>query len=270
MDYSFKDKVVIITGSAIGLGKATAERCCLEGAHVVINARNQENLLSTQSEFKSKGYSVLAVAGDITQPEVCRQLVEQTLAHFGRIDALINNAAQAVSSEFADLDPTVFNQIIKVNLVAPITLSNYCIPHLKKTKGSIIFISSIASFVGLPSYSSYSTTKVALTALAQSMHTELKPFGVHVGILYPGFIENYKEKVLYDGQGNPIPMKPRKKSLQQSQDYVAGQVLQLIRKRKFRKTLSFLGKLNKVMSRLSSRTVMRILAKNYYKNKGKM
>lgn len=130
---------------------------------------------------------------------------------------------------------------------------------IKETKGSLVFISSIAGKVGLPSASAYSGGKMMLTALAQSLQAELAGSGMHIGIVYVGFTRNDDTKRVLNAQGDLVPVAKRSAYLQQTQDQVAGAVLKLIRKRRFSTVLSLTGKLSALAIRLFSGLVLRIL-----------
>ena len=110
-DQKFQERVAIITGSSRGIGKATAIELVKNGAAVVLNGRDQNRLTQAENEIKALGGKVLVVCCDISIPDQARQLVEQTIATFGRLDILINNAALSMRGNFSDLDPVVYKTI---------------------------------------------------------------------------------------------------------------------------------------------------------------
>jgi short-subunit dehydrogenase len=255
----FKNKTAIVTGSGMGIGKAIALELCKQGAHVVLNGRNAERLEKTYQEFLQLGYSVIAVQADVTHPAACEDLVQKTLTAFGQIDILVNNAGLSMNERFENLHPEVFDLVIKSNIQGSAYPTLKALPSLKSTKGSVIFISSAAGMIGLPTASAYSAGKMALTAIAQSLKVELAETGVHIGIVHVGFTQNDDNKRVLNAKGELIPVAARPAYIQQTQQQVAQAVLRTIRKRKFKVILSVIGKVNAFMARFFPGIVLRIL-----------
>lgn len=243
----------------MGIGKAIALELCKQGANVVLNGRNAERLENTYQEFLKQGFSVLTVRADVTEPADCEMLIQKTLEAFEKIDVLINNAGLSMSERFENLHPEVFDAVVKSNIQGSAYPTLKALPSLKKTNGSVIFISSAAGMIGLPTASAYSAGKMALTAIAQSLKVELAETGIHVGIVHVGFTQNDSNKRVLNAKGELIPVAERPAFIQQTQQQVALAVLRAVQKRKFKVTLSFIGKLNSFMARFFPGLVMRIL-----------
>lgn len=256
---SFKDKTAIVTGSSMGIGKAIAFELCKLGAHVVLNGRAPDRLDKTYSEFSKQGFSVIAVQADVTQVQDCKMLIQTALHEFHRIDILINNAAISMNERFEHLKPEIFSEVIQSHILGSAFPSWVALPEIKKTRGSIVFISSLGAMIGLPTASAYSAGKMAITALAQSLKIEMSGTGVHIGIVYAGFTKNDKAKRTLNAQGELIPLSYRPSYLQQTQEHVAKAVLKLIQRRKFKITLSILGKVTEWATRFSPRLALTIL-----------
>ncbi len=239
----FKGKVVIITGSSMGIGKTVARQLLEAGASVVINGRNQERLDATALQFRSQGFDPLPIAADVSNVDDARLLAQRTLDHFGRIDILINNAGVSMEGELDDLNPDVFRKVIDVNLLGSVNATQGVLPAIRKSGGSVLFISSVAGLSGLPGFSAYSCSKMALTALAQSLRTELHGEGVHVGIAYVGFTQNDPDKQIHNAQGELIPQPARDFASAQPVDVVAQRIIQMVERRQFKRVFSPLGKL---------------------------
>ncbi len=269
----FKNKTAIVTGSGMGIGRAIALELCKQGAHVVLNGRSEERLEKTRQAFLQEGYRVIAVRADVTQISECNELIQKTIEAFGGIDILITNAGISMSEYFEKLDSKVFAQIIESNIHGSAFPVLSALPAIKISKGSIVFISSAAGLVGLPTASAYSAGKMALTALAQSLRIELSNTGVHIGIVHVGFTKNDDDKRVLNAKGELIPVAHRPAYLQQTQEEVASAVLDLIRKRRFKSILSFVGKLNAFAIRYFPGIVLNIISHsqkrmgNVYKSK---
>lgn len=256
----FKNKTAIVTGSGMGIGKAIALELCKQGARVVLNGRNAERLEKTYQEFLQKGFSVIAVQADVTRIEECDALIQKTIETYGGVDILVTNAGISMREHFENLEARVFAQVIESNIHGSAFPALKALPSIKKSNGSIVFISSAAGMIGLPTASAYSAGKMALTALAQSLKIELSSDGVHIGIVHVGFTENDEAKRVLNAKGELVPVATRPAYLQQTQEQVAKAVLKLIRKRKFKSILSLVGKLNAFAVRYFPGLVIRIIS----------
>ncbi len=268
---NWEGKVVFITGSSKGIGKAMAYEIGKLGASIVINARNINQLKNAQQELEHQGLSkVFAIQGDISIPEDCKLIVDSILKEYGKIDILINNAGVfADESPLLELSNNTFKKLIDVNLLGAVYMTKAVMPSIIKTNGSILFIGSAAGFHGLGGHSAYSSSKMAVTSIAQSLRKELSKTNVHIGLLNVGFTENDEQKTIYDQDGKVIPMPNRGVGKKDSPQNVAKRAIRLIERRKATMTLTTLGKLNSFMSRLAPWLVHLILKNAYHKNRSK-
>ncbi len=244
---SLKDKVVIITGSSRGIGKAIALAMANKGARVVINGRNAKKLEAARQALLAQGHSVLAVSADVGNYADCQLLVAQVVSTYGQIDVLINNAGISMEGAIADTEPKVFERVLHTNIMGVLLPTKAALAYLKNSKGSIVFTGSIAGYMGLPNYSAYSASKMALTALVQSLKIELAGTGVHVGINYVGFAENEKDKTYYDARGNLQKMPVRKQFKRMPMEQVAYYFVKSIEHKTYKQTLSTIGKFTRFM-----------------------
>lgn len=251
MSDSFHNKVVIVTGSASGIGKAAAKLFCKNGAKVMLNSRNENKLKTVADEFVSMGYTVSFFVGDVTCYETCKALIEYTRETFGAIHVLVTSASVSMNARFEEMNPQLFKTVLDSNVYGAVMPLFASLESLKQTKGSVIFIGSVAGFYGMPTASAYSAGKMALTAIQQSIKSELHKYGVHVGILYVGFTENDVDKKLLSSSGEWKPVPNRPGLFQQTQHKVACSILQMAKHRKNKKTLSFVGVSTEFISRLA-------------------
>jgi NAD(P)-dependent dehydrogenase (short-subunit alcohol dehydrogenase family) len=199
---------------------------------------------------------VLAVAGDVTSATESERVIAETVKAFGCIDILINNAGIIMRGAFEDIRPEVFKRVIDVNILGSVYPTMAALPYLRKTRGSLIFISSIAGLRGFPMASPYSASKMALTALAESLKVELAGSGVHVGVVHVSFTENDPDKKVLAGDGSMIKVAP---SMQVSQIRTAQGILRSIARRRFRSLLTPIGKLAGLIQWLAPRFGDRLL-----------
>jgi L-fucose dehydrogenase len=185
MDLELKDKVVIVTGGAKGIGAAIVRACAAEGAIPVIIGRDAQAGKQLQSELQNSGARCGLITVDLATAESCSQSVDQTLQAFGRIDALVSNAGRndKVGLESGSVDEYVAS--LNRNLVHYYGMAHYALPHLKRSRGAIINIGSKTAVTGQGSTSGYASSKGAIMALTREWAAELLPYGIRVNTVIP-------------------------------------------------------------------------------------
>jgi short-subunit dehydrogenase len=182
------DKVVIITGASSGIGKALAYECAKRGAKLVLAARQYVTLCEISRDIETKfNVKAIAVQCDVSIEEDCAHLIKQTILTFSQIDVLINNAGISMRALFKDLDLKVLRSLMDVNFWGTVYCTKYAFPEIEKTQGSVVGISSIAGFKGLPGRTGYSASKFAMNGFLDSLRVENLKTGVHVLTACPGF-----------------------------------------------------------------------------------
>jgi L-fucose dehydrogenase len=185
MELGLKNKVVLVTGGAKGIGAAIVRGCVLEGAQPVFLDRDEASGEKLLAELKDEGARTAFVAGDITDEQMCARTVELTVEKFGRIDALVNNvgANDNVSLERGSVDK--FLASLELNLVHYYAMAHYALPALKETGGSIVNISSKTAVTGQGGTSGYVAAKAAILGLTREWAAELLPTGIRVNAVVP-------------------------------------------------------------------------------------
>jgi len=183
------DQVVLVTGASSGIGEATARRLVRAGARVIVTARRRDRLEALARELDPDGTRVLPLAGDITSEADRRHWVEAALAHFGRIDALVNNAGYGTRGAVEVVPVDAVRANFETNLFSLIALTQLVLPHFHaQGHGRIVNIGSVAGRIARPLSSIYDSTKHALEAITDGLRGELEPFGIQVTLIRPGFI----------------------------------------------------------------------------------
>lgn len=191
-----KNKTVIITGASSGIGKACAESFAKRGANVVLGARQYVTLCQITDELeRNYGIRALAVACDVSKEQDCQQLIQQAITAFGRIDVLINNAGISMRALFKDLDLVVIRNLMDVNFWGTVYCTKYALPELLKNQGSVVGVSSIAGYKGLPGRTGYSSSKFAMNGFLEALRVENLKTGLHVMLASPGFTASNIRKV---------------------------------------------------------------------------
>ena len=183
---SFQGKVALITGASTGIGRATAIAFRQAGARVVLAARSQPELEALATELGGPAWA-LAIPMDVADPAQCQALIERSVAHFGAIDILINNAGMIVSGRFEHLQPGDMERQFAVNFMGLVYCTQAALPQLKASRGVIVNVSSVAGFFGLPSSSAYAASKAAVNSLSRALRVELRRYGIGVVTLCPYF-----------------------------------------------------------------------------------
>ncbi|NNC95370.1 MAG: SDR family oxidoreductase [Chitinophagales bacterium] len=239
-----KDKVVIITGASSGIGLATAKKFAAEGCKTVLAARSVDKLQDLQAEIRSLFQTeCICIGVDVTIEEDCKLLINKSIDAFGRIDILINNAGISMKAAFADLDLDVLKKVMDVNFWGTVYCSKYALPHILKSKGSIVGVSSIAGYRGLPGRTGYSASKFAMQGFLESLRTEHLYDDIHIMIFCPGYTaSNIRHKALLSG-GEMQGDSPRKEKAMMTAEEVADVLYTGVKKRKEIVTLTTQGKL---------------------------
>jgi short-subunit dehydrogenase len=182
------DKIVVITGASSGIGKALAEEFASRGANLVLGARQYVTLCEIAQTFQDK-YKIkaLAVQCDVTVESDCEHFIKQAILTFGRIDILVNNAGISMRALFNDVDVQVLKTLMDVNFWGAVYCTKYALPELIKTQGSVVGVSSIAGYKGLPGRTGYSASKFAMNGFLDALRVENLKTGVHVMTACPGF-----------------------------------------------------------------------------------
>lgn len=237
------NKVAIVTGASSGIGKSCAEELVSRGATVVITGRNEEKLLQVADELRKKGGEILSFKMDVSILEDCENLIEATIEKYGKIDILINNAGISMRALFNEVDLKVIKNLMDINFWGTVYCTKFALPHLLKTKGSVIAVSSIAGFKGLPARTGYSASKFAIHGFLESLRIENLKKGLHVLIACPGFTASNIRKTALNKDGIAQGESPREEDKMMSPDEVAIRIVDAIKSRKRSLVLTSQGRM---------------------------
>jgi NAD(P)-dependent dehydrogenase (short-subunit alcohol dehydrogenase family) len=186
-----KDKVIIITGSTTGIGKAIAKKCVENGAKVVIHGIEKE---WGEDVLNALGANAVLHIEDLSSTSVSKNLVELAVQKFGKLDAVVNNAAVVASSNIHTTDQALFQQVMHINALAPFLLIKEALPHLTKQRGAVLNIGSVNAYSGEPNLLAYSVSKGALMTLTRNLGDSLhREYGIRVNQINPGWVLTEKE-----------------------------------------------------------------------------
>jgi len=258
----FNNKVVIITGASEGIGRALSLKFAEQKAKIVISARNEDRLNKLKNEIESLGASALVVPTDVTDKDACNNLIEHTVDEYGTIDVLVNNAGRTMWTPFKDIkDLSIFKQLMDLNYLGCVYCTYYALPYLKKSKGQIVGVSSLAGLNGVPSRTAYSASKHAMFGFFDSLRIELKDTGVSTTMIAPDFVISEIHRRALDGLGNPLGKSPLQESKVMTAEECAQLIIQAVQNRDRLLITSLRGKLGRWMKLIIPSIVDKIAAK---------
>lgn len=253
MKRTLNGKVVIITGASSGIGLESAKAFASEGCKVVMAARNMNRLTLEAEKLSTAGYDVLPVQADVSREEECRNLVDKTIEAYGKIDVLVNNAGISMRVLFADLELSVFRQVMATNFWGTVYCTKFALPALLQTGGSVVGVTSIAGIQGLPGRTAYSASKFAMHGFLETLRLEYKKQGLHVFLIAPGFTRSNIRAAAMTAEGQAQGVSPRNEKRMMSPETVAKKIVTGVRNRQYLKILTWMGVGTFVLRKISPR-----------------
>lgn len=247
----FKNKTVIITGASSGIGKACAEEFASRGANLVLAARQYVTLCEITHDLETRfKIKAVAVQCDVAIEKDCENLIKQSMLTFNRIDILINNAGISMRALFKDLDLVVLRSLMDVNFWGAVYCTKYALPELLKHKGSVVGVSSIAGYRGLPGRTGYSASKFALNGFLEALRVENLKTGLHVMVAAPGFTASNIRSVALVKDGSSQGETSMDEEKMMTAEQVAVIIADGIEKRKRTLIMTGQGKMAVLMNKL--------------------
>lgn len=197
----FKDKVVVVTGGTDGIGKALVESLLDMGAKVATCGRNHDKLYHLQSSYPSA--ALCTMVADVSNENDCRRFIEMATKMFGGIDILINNAGISMRALLKDASAEVIRKVMEVNFFGTVYCTKYALDSIIERKGTIVGVSSVAGYRGLPGRTGYNASKFAMQGFLESLRTELLGSGVNVMWVCPGFTASNIRNASLTAGGQP-------------------------------------------------------------------
>ncbi|GAA4091500.1 SDR family oxidoreductase [Mucilaginibacter panaciglaebae] len=245
------NKTVIITGASSGIGKSLAHEFARRGANLVLAARQYVTLCQIAQELQDQ-YQIkaLAVQCDVTSESDCRHLINQAKLSFGKIDILINNAGISMRALFKDVDVQVLKTLMDVNFWGAVYCTKYALPEIAQTQGSIVGVSSIAGYKGLPGRTGYSASKFAMNGFLDSLRVENLKTGVHVMTACPGFTASNIRNTALNKEGNQQGESSMHEEKMMTSEEVAKLIVDGVEKRERTLIMTGQGKLTVLLSKI--------------------
>ena len=265
---TFKDNVVIITGASSGIGKELALQLARQGAKLALAARHLEGLKTVVDQCIERGGEAIAVITDVSDQKQCKNLIDKTLEHYGRIDTLVNNAGLSMWARFEEItDLSLFEKIMQVNYFGSLYCTWYALPYLKKSKGRLVGISSLTGKTGVPTRTGYAASKHAMAGFFDSLRVELQGQDVSVTMIYPGFVATEVRKRAFGKDGKALGESHLEEKNVMSVETCVEQIIPVIAKRRRELVMTTRGKIGMWLKLISPGLVDKIALRSIEKGR---
>jgi short-subunit dehydrogenase len=264
MPDSFSDKIVAITGGTDGIGKALVDALIKRGAKVATCARNQDRLYDLQ--VNNSNTALHTMVADVSKEEDCKKFIKSTIETFGGIDILINNAGISMRALVKDTDLFTLKKVMDVNFWGTVYCTKFAMDEILKRKGTIVGVSSIAGYRGLPGRSGYSASKHAVNGWLEALRTELLYTGVNVMWVCPGFTTSNIRSAALDYKAKPHGESPMDEDNMMSAAECAEHILNAIAKRKRTLVLTFTGNQTVFLNKFFPKWADKLVRNHFFKN----
>lgn len=261
---SLQNKVVVVTGGSEGIGRALVEMALQQGAKVATCGRNYDKLYQLQTLYSSK--PLVIYQADVSNELDCRTFIAEVVKAYGTIDILINNAGISMRALFQDTELDTLRKVMDINFWGTVYCTKFALPYIIKQKGSIVGVSSVAGYRGLPGRSGYSASKFAVNGWMEALRTELMESGVNVLWVCPGFTASNIRNAALNKDAEPTGESMMEEGKMMTAEECANYILQAIEKRKRTLVLTGTGKQAVYMNRFFPALADKLVRKFYYKD----
>jgi short-subunit dehydrogenase len=260
----FENKIVVVTGGTDGIGKALVAEFLERGAKVATCARTAGKLETLENEFFGK--SLFTMVADVSKEEDCKNFMEATIQKFNGIDILINNAGISMRGMFQETSLETLRRVMDINFWGTVYCTKFALNSILKNKGTIVGMSSVAGYRGLPGRSGYSASKFAVNGWLEALRTELLETGVNVMWVCPGFTKSNIRNAALNKDAKPQGESPLEEEKLMSAEECAQHIVKAISKRKRTLILTFTGKETVYMNKFFPSLTDKLTRKFFFKN----
>lgn len=242
----FTGRTIVVTGASQGIGRALCLELCAQRPRLVLAARDAAALEQVATSCRGKGAEALVVPTDVTDPGACRQLVEQAVRAFSGIDVLVNNAGVGMVARLDEVeDLSIFETLMRVNYLGSVYPTYHALPHLVRSQGLVVAISSLAGLAGVPTRSGYAATKHAQVGFFDSLRVELRGSGVGVTVVAPYFVRSQIRARSAGPDGRPLERSPVHESEVMSAEECARRIVRAMERRQRLLVMTLKGRLGR-------------------------
>lgn len=255
----FTGRVVVLTGASSGIGRALALALATQRPRLVLAARDEARLESLAGECRARGAEALVVPTDVGEPTQCARLIERSLAAFGALDVLVNNAGIGMLARFDELtDLSVYERLMRVNYLACVHLTHHALPALVRARGRLVVVASLAGLTGVPTRTGYAASKHALFGFFDSLRIELLQSGVSVTMIAPDFVVSEIHRRAVGPKGQPLGVTPMQEDKLMTAERCAALIVRAMERRQRLQVQSLRGRLGRFVRLFAPRLIDRI------------
>jgi NAD(P)-dependent dehydrogenase (short-subunit alcohol dehydrogenase family) len=263
---TLRENVVVLTGASSGIGRALARQLAEQGAWLALAARSADELEETVREClaagRRAGARAVAVPTDVADEAQCRALVERAVAEYGRLDTLVNNAGISMWARFDALrDLEGIERIMRVNYLGAVHCTFHALPHVKRTRGRLVAVSSLAGKAGIPTRTGYAASKHAMAGFFDSLRIELADEGVSVTMIYPGFVATGVRRHAVGPDGRPLGESPVQEDAVMTADACAARIVRATARREREVVMTARGRIGQWLRLVAPGLTDRIAAR---------
>jgi short-subunit dehydrogenase len=257
----YAGKAVVVTGASQGIGKALCLELAGQRPRLVLAARDAAALEAVATRCRERGAETLVVPTDVADEAACRALVERTVERFSGLDVLVINAGMGMLARLEDVtDLSLYERLMRVNYLGGVYPTFYALPHLRRSRGQIVAVSSLAGLTGVPMRTAYAATKHAQIGFFDSLRVELRGTGVSVTVIAPYFVQSEIRRRSPGPDGRTVVSSPVREGEVMSAEECARRVVRAMERRQRMLVMSFKGKLGRWMRLIAPGLVDRMAA----------
>ena len=230
---AYAGKTVIVTGASSGIGRALCLALAPQRPRLVLSGRDEARLEYAAEACRAAGAEALAVRADVTVPAQCQVLVARAVERFGGVDVLVNNAGVGMIALFEEVtDLSVFESQMRVNYLGAVYATWHALPELKRSRGQIVAVASLAGLTGVPYRTGYAASKHAMFGFFDSLRIELRDTGVSVTVVAPDFVLSEIHRRALGPDGKPLGRSPMQEDKIMTAERCAAEIIRAMEKRR--------------------------------------
>jgi short-subunit dehydrogenase len=243
---AYEGKVAVVTGASQGIGRALALELASQRSRLVLAARDAEALGRVALECEARGAEALAVPTDVADEAACRALIAAGVARFGGLDVLVNNAGIGMLARFEEVtDLSLYERLMRVNYLGSVYPTWHALPHLRRSRGQVVAISSLAGLNGVPGRTAYAATKHAQVGFFDSLRIELRGTGVDVTVVCPYFVQSEIRRRSAGPDGRAVSASPVHEGEVMTAEECARRIVRAMERRERLHVMTLKGKLGR-------------------------
>ena len=256
---TYSGRTLVVTGASTGIGRALCLALAPQQPRLVLAARDEARLHEVAAECQALGATTLVVKTDVTSEAACAALVARTVEAFSSLDVLVNNAGAGMLARFDELqDLSVYETLMKVNYLGCVYPTFHALPHLKRSRGQIVAVASLAGLTGVPTRTGYAASKHAVFGFFDSLRIELLGTGVDVTVVAPDFVVSEIHQRAIGPDGRPLGRSPMQESKIMTAEECARLMVRAMERRQRLLVTSFRGRAGRFVRLLAPGFIDRI------------